>query len=101
VTRHLEVNVSEGVDGTRRTGVSGGALRVASYRFQSTWRRRSGGYVALVLLIGLVGGTGKGAVAAARRTQSSFSALLASTDPPDLTVTIYGANANNSSTNPS
>jgi hypothetical protein len=40
-----------------------------------------------------------GAIAAARRTQSSFSTFLASTNPPDLTVTIYGANANNAVSN--
>ena len=66
-----------------------------------TFGRRWGSYVALVLLIGLVGGVGMGAIAAARRTQSSFSTFLASTNPPDLTVTIYGANANSSADNPS
>jgi hypothetical protein len=60
------------------------ALRVAAYRFRSTFRRRWGGYFALVLLIGLVGGLAMGSVAAARRTQSSFPTFVASTDPPDL-----------------
>jgi hypothetical protein len=32
------------------------ALRVATYRFRATFGRRWGGYVALVVLIGLVGG---------------------------------------------
>ena len=40
----------------------------------------------MVLLIGLVGGLAMGAVAAARRTQASFPAFLASTDPSDLSV---------------
>jgi hypothetical protein len=57
---------------------------VAAYRFRSTFRRRWGGYLALILLIGLVGGLSMGAVAAARRTQSSFPTFVASTDPPDL-----------------
>jgi hypothetical protein len=74
---------------------------VAWYRFRSTFHRRWGSYVTLVLLIGLVGGVGMGALAAARRTQSSFSTFLASTNPPDLTVTVYGANANNADSNPS
>jgi hypothetical protein len=60
------------------------ALRVATYRFRATFGRRWGSYVALVLLIALVGGLAMGSVAAARRTQSSFPTYLASTDPPDL-----------------
>jgi len=59
-------------------------LRVAWYRFRATLRDRLGGYLAVVLLIGLVGGIAMGAVAAARRTQSSFPAYLASTNPDDL-----------------
>jgi hypothetical protein len=79
--------------------VSGDVLGVAWYRFRATFGRRWGSYLTLVLLIGLVGGLGMGAIAAARRTQSSFSTFLASTNPPDLTVTIYGANANNAASN--
>ena len=41
-----------------------------------------------------------GSLAAARRTQASFTTFLASTNPPDLGATIYGANANDSSSNP-
>jgi hypothetical protein len=48
------------------------ALRVASYRFPASFRRGRGDYLAIVLLIGLVGGPSMGAVAAARRTQGSF-----------------------------
>jgi hypothetical protein len=81
--------------------VNGNVLGMAWYRFRATFARRWGGYLTLVLLIGLVGGVGMGAIAAARRTQSSFSTFLASTKPPDLTVTIYGANANNAGSNPS
>ncbi len=61
-------------------------LRVAWYRFRITFRRRWGGYLALVLLVGLVGGLAMGAVAAARRTQSSYHAFLASSNPSDLSV---------------
>ena len=59
---------------------------VAWYRFRATLGRRRGGYLAVVLLVGLVGGVAMGAVAAARRTQASFPAYLASTNPSDLTV---------------
>ena len=62
------------------------AVRVAWYRFRSTLPDRWGGYLALVLLLGFVGGLAMGAVAAARRTQSAFPAYLASTRPSDLTV---------------
>jgi len=62
------------------------ALRVARYRFPPTFRRQWSGLLSLALLIGLVGGLALGALAGARRTQSSFPAYLASTDPSDLTV---------------
>jgi hypothetical protein len=60
------------------------ALRVATYRFRATFGRRWGGYLALVILIGLVGGLSMASVAGARRTQSSFPTYLASTGPADL-----------------
>jgi MacB-like periplasmic core domain/FtsX-like permease family len=66
--------------------MSRAALRVARYRFRATFGDRWGGYLALVLLVGLVGGLALGAVAAARRTQAAFPAYLASTNPSDLTV---------------
>jgi putative ABC transport system permease protein len=62
------------------------ALGVAWYRFRSTFGQRWTGYLAVVLLVGLVGGLALGAVAAARRTQAAFPAYLASTNPSDLTV---------------
>ena len=61
-------------------------LTVAWYRFRVTFRRRWPDYLAIVLLIGLVGGAAMGAIAAARRTQSSFSIFLANTNPSDLSV---------------
>jgi hypothetical protein len=66
--------------------VSRPAFSVAWYRFRSTFRDRWGGYLALVLLLGLIGGLALGAVAAARRTQAAFPAYIASTNPSDLTV---------------
>jgi hypothetical protein len=61
-------------------------VREASYRFRACFHERWGGYLVLVLLIGLVGGVAMAAVAGARRTQSSFPAYLASTNPGDVQV---------------
>jgi hypothetical protein len=61
-------------------------VREAGYRFRACFRGRWGGYLVLVLLLGLVGGVAMAAVAGARRTQSSFPAYLASTNPGDLQV---------------
>ena len=68
------------------------ASRVAWYRFRRTLRRRWTGYLAITLLLGLIGGLAMGSVAAARRTQSAFPAYLNSTRPADLTVLtgLYG-----------
>ncbi|HYT39029.1 MAG TPA: hypothetical protein VEN99_05935, partial [Acidimicrobiia bacterium] len=69
--------------------MNGPLLRVGWYRFRATFANRRGGYLSLVLLIGLLGGIAMAAVAGGRRTQSSYPGLLASTNPSDLT-TIYG-----------
>jgi len=71
----------------------GPVLRAAWYRFRATFRQRWGGYLSLVLLVGLVGGVAMASIAAARRTQSSFSVFLAGTNPSDLSVPTFGASA--------
>src|SRR5947209_1114888 len=71
--------------GGRRVAVRP-VLRVAWYRFRATFARRWGGLCAVALLVGLLGGLAMGAVAGARRTQSSFPTYLASTNPADLKV---------------
>ena len=59
---------------------------MAWYRFRVTFRRRWPGYLALAVLIGLVGGVALGSVTAARRTDASYPKFLASTNPSDLVV---------------
>jgi len=74
---------------SRCSTVTGQVIGVAWYRLRATLRQRWGGYLSVVLLIGLVGGLGMGAIAGARRTQSSFSAYLAGTHASDLDMGIY------------
>src|ERR1039457_1261782 len=71
--------------------VNGRVPGVAWYRFRSAFGRRWGGYLSVVLLIGLVGGIAMAAVAAGRRTQSSYPTFLASTNPSDMTVAVYNS----------
>jgi hypothetical protein len=68
------------------------AAQVAWYRFATTFGRRWGGYLAVILLIGLVGGIAMASIAAGRRTQASYPTFLASTNSADLTLTVYNAN---------
>ena len=69
-------------------------LRLALYRYRATFGHRRGGYVSLVLLASLVGGLSMGALAGARRTQSSFAAYLAHTNPSNLGITVFGGVGN-------
>jgi hypothetical protein len=67
-------------------------LDVAWYRFRATFRRNLTSYLAVVLLIGLVGGVAMASIAAARRTQSSYPTFVASTNPSALTMAVYSDN---------
>ena len=69
-------------------------LRLVWYRYRATFARQLTGYLSVVLLIGLIGGLAMASVAAARRTQSSYPTLLASTNPSDLTMAVYVSTAN-------
>jgi hypothetical protein len=60
--------------------------RPAWYRLRATLRRDWAGYLAVVVVIGLLGGTAMASVAAARRTQSAFPRILAASNPSDLDV---------------
>ena len=74
--------------------MSGQVLRVAWYRYRSTFARQLSSCLTVVLLIGLIGGIGMAALAGARRTQSSYPHFLASTNPSDLTMAVYGVGSN-------
>lgn len=69
------------------------AARFLSYRFRTSLRSRLGGYAALVVVLGLLGGTAMASVSAGRRTQSSFSAFLAATNASDLIVSTSDVNS--------
>ena len=68
-------------------------LRVTWYRFRATFSRQWSGYLSIVVLVGLVGGLAMGTIAGARRTQSSYPTFLASTNPSDLSVSVFAPNS--------
>jgi hypothetical protein len=79
------------IEGQRENdSVSGQNFRIAWYRFRATLARQLTSYLTVVLLVGLIGGIGMAALAGARRTQSSYPQFLASTNPSDLTMAVYG-----------
>lgn len=59
-------------------------MRLAWYRFRTTFSQHKGGYVAIVVLVGLLGGLALGSIAAARRTASSPAVFFASSNLSDL-----------------
>src|SRR5580693_8194248 len=65
---------------SRKNGGMRHILRVASYHFRTTFRRRWAGYVSLMLLIALVGGLSMASLAGARKTDSSFITYIRSTN---------------------
>ena len=68
----------------RRSDSARAGFGLAWYRVRTTFGQRWGGYLAIVLMVGLVGGLAMGSVAAARRTGSSFTVYWSSTNPSDL-----------------
>jgi putative ABC transport system permease protein len=66
--------------------VTRSATRLAWYRIRVTIRRRVAGYLALAVLVGLIGGVALASVTAARRTDSSYPDYLASTNPSSLII---------------
>ena len=77
----MEVHASEETSAPGTPGVSGHVLGVARYRFRATLGRRWGSYLTLVLLIGLVGGLGMGAIAAGSEC-ASIGLWLRQAGPP-------------------
>lgn len=69
------------------------ALQVGWYRFRATFGQRWGGYLSVVLLVGVMGGIAMAAVAGARQTQSSFPAFLESTNPSAMDIDVGPYNA--------
>ena len=65
---------------------AGPPARFAWYRLHTTFRRRLAGLAGLAVLTGLAGGVALAAMTAARRTDASYPAFLASTNPSDLVV---------------
>jgi hypothetical protein len=63
--------------------MSGRVLRADWYRFTRTLRQRIGGYLALMLLLALVGGVALASIAGARRTESSFADEQRATNAAD------------------
>jgi hypothetical protein len=59
---------------------------VARYRLRSAGRRGWAGYLAIVLIVGILGGVAMASVAAARRTQSAVARILAASNPSDLDI---------------
>ncbi len=66
--------------------VSRETIALALYRLRATRGGRLGGYLTIVVLMGALGGLALGSVAGARRTQSSYPVLVASTHPSSLEV---------------
>jgi len=56
------------------------------YRLRAGFRRDWAGYLAIALIVGLLGGVAMASVAAARRTQSAFPRILAASNASDLHV---------------
>lgn len=68
----------------RKDGALEHIARVAWYRFRCSLRRQWSAYITIVILVSSIGGVALTSAAAARRTESSFPAFLASTNPSNL-----------------
>jgi hypothetical protein len=66
--------------------VTPSASRLAWYRLRAAFRRDWAGYLAIAMIVGLVGGVAMASEAAARRTQSAFPRILAASNASNLDV---------------
>jgi hypothetical protein len=84
---------SEGHNGATDIDIAMNArvIRVSWFHFRATFHHRWSGYLTVILLIGLLGGVGMGAVGAARRTQSAFPAYLTTSDASNLQFQSYSS----------
>jgi hypothetical protein len=69
--------------------VGSSLARFSWYRFRTTLRSRLGGYLAITLVLGLIGGVAIGALVGARRTQSAYPASLVRSNASDLQFSAY------------
>jgi putative ABC transport system permease protein len=65
---------------------------VVSYRFLRYLRKGWATYLAVVLIIGGIGGAALGSLVIARETQTSYATLLNRSNPAQLNVTIFAPN---------
>src|SRR4051794_39528945 len=61
-------------------------MSLALFHLRTSFRRRWRSYLAIVVLIGVVGGIGLFAVAGARRTQSAYPRFLRSVNASTLAI---------------
>jgi len=81
-----DATVLGALDGDAGKLVTSPAWRPAWYRLRAGFRRDWAGYLAIALIVGLLGGVAMASVAAARRTQSAFPRILAASNPSNLDV---------------
>src|SRR5262249_19068940 len=84
--RTATLAVGAGSATLRRDGES--VIPVAWYRFRTTFRRAWPAHLVTILLVGTIGGLAMRPIPAARRTQSSYPALLAASNASDLGFTV-------------
>jgi putative ABC transport system permease protein len=73
-------------DGNPGKPVTPPAWRPAWYRLRAGFRRDWAGYLAIAMIVGLIGGVAMASGAAGRRTQSAFPRILAASNASDLAV---------------
>jgi hypothetical protein len=65
---------------------------VAWFWSRINFSRRRASYLGIAVLLAVLGGVAMASVSGARRTESSYNTFLASTNPSNMTVNLYGPN---------